>query len=347
MTMLVLREYQQRSLEALEAYLRMALQGAKMAFLHQLERPYRSVPALPELPYVCLRVPTGGGKTLMACHALGMAAKELLQTEQAVCLWLVPTNTIRDQTLAALRNRKHPYRQAVDAAFGGRVSVMDLTEALYVQRGTLDGETCIVVSTLQAFRVEETEGRKVYESSGSLQHHFSGLPAELEAMLERDDDGVIPFSLANVLRMRRLVVIMDEAHNARTPLSFDTLARFQPSCIIEFTATSATEHKPEKQQFASNILHHVSAAELKSEDMIKLPIKLETRTDWNEVVADALAQRQRLEDLAKEEERETGEYIRTVMLIQAQPKIKMKETLTVEVINGSFAKSIFRAQKLT
>ena len=338
--MLVLREYQQRSLEALESYLRLASQeGAKMAFLHETNRPYRSVPVLPELPYVCLRVPTGGGKTLMACHALGIAAKELLRTEKIVCLWLVPSNAIRDQTLSALRNRKHPYRQAADAVLGGRVSVMDLTEALYVPRGTLDGETCIIVSTLQAFRVEETEGRKVYESAGALQDHFNALPAEVVALLERDDDGLAPCSLSNVLRMRRPVVIMDEAHNARTPLSFGTLARFQPSCIIEFTATPETDHNPDKQKFASNVLHHVSAAELKVEDMIKLPIKLVTRTDWNEVVADALAQRQRLEDVAKEEERETGEYIRPIMLIQAQPKSKTKETLTVEVIKQHLLKN--------
>jgi hypothetical protein len=31
-------------------------------------------------------------------------------------------------------------------------------------------------------------------------------------------------------------VIIDEAPNARTRLSFDTLARFQPSCIVEFTS---------------------------------------------------------------------------------------------------------------
>jgi len=334
--MLELRDYQRRSLDALESYLRLAAQhGAKMAFLHQTERPYRAVPQLPELPYICLRVPTGGGKTLMACHALGIVAKEYLQAERAVCLWLVPSNTIRDQTLAALRDRQHPYRQAVDAHFGGMVTVMDLTEALYVSRGTLAGETCVIVATLAALRVEDTEGRKVYETAGALMDHFSGLSAELESMLERSGDGVIPYSLCNVLRLWRPVVIMDEAHNARTQLSFDTLARFNPSCIVEFTATPETTHKPEKGQFASNVLHHVSAAELKAEDMIKLPIKLETRSDWKEVLSEALKTQRRLESLAAEEERETGEYIRPIVLFQAQPKHKERETLTVEVVRQS------------
>ncbi|MFH1922519.1 MAG: DEAD/DEAH box helicase family protein [Planctomycetota bacterium] len=334
--MLELKDYQKRSLDALESYLRATVQhGAKTAFVLQTDRPFRAVPQLPGLPYICLRIPTGGGKTLMACHALGIAATAFLQAERAVCLWLVPSNAIREQTLAALRDRGHPYRQAVDAHFGGLVTIMDLTEALYVTRGTLAGETCIIVATLAALRVEDTEGRKVYETCGALMDHFSGLSAELEAELEKNGEGVIPYSLSNVLRLHRPIVIMDEAHNARTQLSFDTLARFNPSCIVEFTATPETTHKPERGQFASNILAHCSAAELKHEDMLKLPIKLETRSEWKEVLSEALKTQRTLEQLAKEEEKQTGEYIRPIVLFQAQPKSQTKETLTVEVVRQS------------
>ncbi|MBN1488450.1 MAG: DEAD/DEAH box helicase family protein [Phycisphaerae bacterium] len=330
--MLELKEYQKRSLEVLEAYLKKATtMHADTAFYDQTRRPYREVQRLPDLPYVCLRIPTGGGKTLMACHALGIAARDYLQAERTVCLWLVPTNTIRDQTLAALRARNHPYRQAVASWFSGQITVMDLTEALYVQRGTLDGETCIIVSTLAALRVEDTDGRKVYETCGALQHHFHNL-GPCEEWCERREDGTVPYSLANVLRMRRPVIIMDEAHNARTPLSFETLARLWPSCILEFTATPETTHRPEQGSFASNILHHVSAAELKAEDMVKLPIKLRTRPDWKEIVADAIQTQRHLENLALEEERETGEYLRPIVLLQAQPRSQNHETLTVEVV---------------
>ena len=69
------------------------------------------------------------------------------------------------------------------------------------------------------------------------------------------------------------MVIVDEAHNVRTPLSFETLARFDPSLILELTATPETEHDAEKGKHASNILYHVSAAELKAEEMIKLPMQ--------------------------------------------------------------------------
>lgn len=331
--MLLLREYQKRSLDFLKEYLsRVTQEGAKRAFLLQTERPYRSVPQLPELPYVCLRIPTGGGKTLMACHTLGISARAFLQTERVVCLWLVPSNTIREQTLAALRDRGHPYRQVIDAQFDGLVRVMDITEALYVQRSSFEGETVIIVSTLAALRVEDTEGRKVYESSGALSNHFSGLSEKLKAVLDKEEDGSFPHSLANVLRLWRPIVIMDEAHNARTPLSFDTLARFNPSCIIEFTATPETTHKPDRELFASNVLYHVSAAELKTEEMIKLPIKLRTNESWQEVIAEALQMQRSLEEIGKKEEKLTGEYLRPIVLFQAQPRSQEKQTLTVETL---------------
>lgn len=322
-----LKPYQQRCLDELRAYLRRTGEvGAKMAFLEKTERPYRSVVQLPGLPYVCVRVPTGGGKTVLAAYGVGLAAKEYLHAERCVVLWLAPTNTIVGQTLTALKNPRHPYRLALHAAFGSCVTVMELSEALYLQRGTLDSDAVVIVSTLAALRVENTEGRKVYESNGALHHHFTGLTEEQQAQLDKGAEGseVVPCSLANVLRLRRPVVIVDEAHNARTPLSFDTLARFHPSCILEFTAT------PDQEQGGSNVLTHVSAAELKGDEMIKLPIFLTNRPNWKEAVQGAIAKQAELEKLAKEEERTTGEYLRPIVLFQAQSKSKLEETITVE-----------------
>jgi len=167
--MLQIREYQQASLNTLARYLKAtATHGAQKAFVLETGRPYRPVKDLEDLPYVCLRVPTGGGKTFMACETLGIAAREYLHVERTVCLWLVPSNAILEQTLKALRDRRHPYRQAIDASFAGQVEVMALADALYLTRGTLDGATVIIVSTLAALRVEDTDGRKVYESSGGV-----------------------------------------------------------------------------------------------------------------------------------------------------------------------------------
>ena len=67
--------------------------------------PYREVKELPGLPYVCLRIPTGGGKTLVACHSIGIAANDLLHTDNPVVLWLVPSNAIKEQTINALKDK--------------------------------------------------------------------------------------------------------------------------------------------------------------------------------------------------------------------------------------------------
>lgn len=334
---LTLRGYQTRTLGALETYFDEAVGlGAKRAFVVLTERPYRSVPQLPDLPYVCLRIPTGGGKTVMAAHAVGIAARRWVQHDRVVCLWLVPSNAIREQTLARLRDPADPYRQALAGRFTGPVTVMDLAEALYVQRGTLDGETVVIVSTLAALRVTDTEGRKVYEPNGALQHHFDALPPEVLATLERREGGGPPVeSLANALRLRRPVIILDEAHNARTTLSFDTLARFAPAAIIEFTATPTTRNAPEAGYFPSNVLAHVSAAELKAEEMVKLPVTLWTHGSWTDAVTDALAKQRELEAVAAREQAASGERIRPIVLFQAQARREGTETITPEALKRS------------
>ena len=233
-----LRDYQRRVLKELEDYFKLArthgndAHGARTAFVILTGRPYLDVPGIENLPYVCLRVPTGGGKTLIGAHAVYTVAEKFLQTTTPTVLWLAPSNAIVSQTLKALRNREHPYRRTLDEKFAGNVKVMELSEALSVTRADLTGAACIIVTTFQALRVDNTEGRKVYESNGSLQHHFEATSAR-DAFA--DANGVVTYSLANVLNMHRPLVIMDEAHNARTELSFDTLVRFRPSAIVELT----------------------------------------------------------------------------------------------------------------
>lgn len=331
--MMTLKDYQRRSLKALSDYFVACQQheSVDMAFYSVTRQsfgfgiPYREVTELPGVPYVCLRIPTGGGKTVVAAHSVGIAAKELLHTDTPVVLWLVPSNTIKEQTLKALKNRKHPYRQALETALPS-VEVLSIQEALFVSRPTIAANATIIVATMQAFRVDDTEGRKVYEPSGALMDHFTALDPALASQLACYDNGQPVQSLANLLKMRHPVVIVDEAHNARTSLSFETLARFSPSCVIEFTAT------PANGSSASNVLYSVSAAELKADQMIKMPIRLETRPNWKELLSDAIALRQHLEQEAALERQVTGEYIRPIMLVQAQPKSQTHETLTVEVV---------------
>jgi type III restriction enzyme len=260
-----------------------------------------------------LRVPTGGGKTLLACHAVGCAMRDWLHADHAVVLWLVPSHTILDQTAEALRDPRHPYRRALALACGA-VEILTIEEALRLSRATVSGQTVVIVATLQAFRVEDTTGRKVYEQNSSFAEHLLNLPADRLKDLLPGADGQPKPSLVNMLRLRRPIVIVDEAHNARTDLSFTTLGNVLPSCIIEFTATPARAKHP------SNVLHQVSAAELKAAEMVKLPLRVVTRhpSQRDQLLADAVALRADLEKLAIVETQQTGEYLRPLMLIQAE-----------------------------
>jgi type III restriction enzyme len=281
------------------------------------------------MPYFCLRVPTGGGKTWLAAKSVQLVNTHLLRTEHSVILWLVPSKPIREQTIKALKNRSHPYHAALREA--GPITVLDLEEAKSVTRATLDTSTTVIVATRQAFQVEEEECRKVYQSSGALMHHFDNLSPTQRDELLTDGEGserTTPYSLANVLRLRRPFVVVDEAHNSRTELAFDMLARFRPSGVMELTATPDLERTP------SNVLHSVSAAELKAEEMIKLPVVLETEPHWQQCLADAIGRRDALHKLADEERRAGAAYLRPLVLIQSEPRRAGIETLDFEKVKN-------------
>src|SRR5207253_3183768 len=150
--------------------------------------PYSPVEQVPGIPYVCLRIPTGGGKTLVGCEAISIAQKELLRLDNSLVLWLVPSDAIRTQTLTRLRDRKDPYRIALETGLGS-VEVLDIDEALNVQRSVLDGATVIIVATMQAFRRKDVSALSVYKNNGALMSHFENLPLELLNVLERYPDG--------------------------------------------------------------------------------------------------------------------------------------------------------------
>jgi type III restriction enzyme len=301
--------------------------------------PYSPVRQVPGIPYVCLRIPTGGGKTLVACEAVSLGVKELLQKDRTLVLWLVPSDTIRSQTLSRLQDSADPYRQSLDTNLGN-VAVLDIDDAIRMKRALLDSHTVIVVATMQAFRRKDMSTLKVYGNNGDLMSHFENLPPELIEVIEHEPEGHFNQSLVNVFRLRRPFVIIDEAHNARQPLSFETLRRLNPSAVLELTATpnlkpqTVTDEGETYENPPSNVLHSVSAYALKAEEMIKLPIYLRYREPWDELLGDAIGLLKHLDGEAREEEALTGEHMRPIMLLQAQPEYKDKASITVEVVEA-------------
>lgn len=291
--------------------------------LHDL--PYRPLaPATDEghsVPQVCIRIPTGGGKTLMAAHAIDRAARLYVGTSTPVVLWLVPTNTIRTQTRDALLTPGHPYREALLAYWpADRLAVIDITDCAQLRAQDFGSKTIVIVATRQTLQVENTASRDVYAYKEDFEPHFSGVAdqayfervsqADLEAnaslrkLLGAAGMGKVKRSFANLLACHRPIVIVDEAHNARGDLSYEVFRRIRPACVIEWTATPARDQ---------NVLYHVSAQELKAENMIKLPIVLSPHPNWQEAVRDAVLSRERLAVSALGE----TEYVRPIALLQA------------------------------
>ncbi|WP_114859728.1 DEAD/DEAH box helicase [Azospirillum brasilense] len=323
-----LKTYQRETLGALREFLEQArLEGPKAAYDAMVRRPelagrlgrygdqYRPLEGLPQVPYVCLRLPTGGGKTILAAHGVETVKDAWTEKDYPVVLWLVPSNTIRRQTVEALKNPRHPYRQALDKPFGDRVRVFDIADFEQIPAHDLGTQLCVVVGTIQTLRVQNTEGRRVYANNENLEPHFAKVPHGTPG-LERLPDGKPKHSFANLLHVHRPLMIVDEAHNAVTGLTRDMQQRVNPCAIIEFTATP---------RLGSNTLYSVTAQELKGEEMIKLPVVLSEHKTWQGAVSDAIARRATLDTAAKGER----EYIRPIVLFQAQPK---NQEVTVDVL---------------
>lgn len=275
---------------------------------------YRPLRNIETVPYVCMRIPTGGGKTLVAGMAIERVNRSLLHVPYSLTLWLVPSEPIREQTLKALRDKTSILCRSVSSALG-ELTVLDIEEALRMTPHVLNGSNAIIVATMQAFKQEETGRLSVYKQNGSLMEHFEGI----------NDPAVLGNgSLVDVLRLRSPFVIVDEAHNQGTPLAFETLARFEPCAILELTAT------PDRTWQPSNVLFSVSASVLHSEDMIKMPLTLVQRPNWLDALRDAIACLNQLKQAAESERREGKNYLRPIMLLQAERRDAEHETLTPE-----------------
>ena len=327
--MFALKEYQKRTLAVLEDYLLQAkVRGPKEAFTHVVKKNptdhapqvYHTRWQLEHVPYVCLRLPTGAGKTLLASHAVQVATTSFLQRDFPFVLWLVPTNTIRKQTVEALCKPDHPYRDPLTAAFGQQgVAVFDIEDINNVRPTDAFNKTCIVVATSQTLRVEDSnkEKRKVYGHNENFEPHFKGLPNTAEG-LDRSEDGTVLYSFVNMVHQLRPLVIVDEAHKMVSGLSGKVMERINPACVIEFTATPVE----------SNVLYRVFPSELKAEEMVKLPFILKEHGAWAQAVTDAIATRTRLADLATQD---VQGYIRPLVLFQAE---KSNQNCTVDVLKS-------------
>lgn len=284
--------------------------------------PYRNTIA--QVPHVCIKVPTGGGKTFIAANAIKTIFDGLtiyMRNEPKAVVWLVPSNAILDQTEKNLSNPQHPYRRKVNDLFNGRVAVYtknDLMQAAGFNATSVKEHLNIFVLSYDSFRTQVKEGRKAYQENSNLDS-FARQMKSADLLPDTDESALI-----NVIRAMKPVCIVDESHNATSKLSKEMLTNFNPSLILDLTATPRED---------SNIISYVDAAQLKTQHMVKLPVIVYNHHSRKEVISNAIQLRNSLEKQAIEQHRAGGDYIRPIVLFQAQPDTGQEEdTATFEDI---------------
>ena len=273
--------------------------------------PYHTV--LAGVPHVCMKVPTGGGKTFIAASSIKIIFDSMPHIHPMAVAWLVPSDAILQQTVNALQNSDHPYRMKINADFGGNIEVYTKEQLLTGQNfnpTSVEENLSVFVLSYDSFRTNKKEGRKPYQENGYL-GAFAGYRDEEDILLENVDKS----ALIQAMRKLNPVVIVDESHHATSNLSIEMLQNFNPSFVLELTAT------PKK---GSNIISFVDAKQLKKEEMIKLPVIVYNRKTQEDVFLSAIGLRQKLENEAAQVE--DGKYIRPIVLFQAEPKNKDDST---------------------
>lgn len=275
------------------------------------------------VPEVCFKVPTGGGKTFIAANAIKPIFDSMPTLHTKAVVWLVPSDAILTQTHATLTNPDHPYRKKIDVDFGGKVEVYSRAQLLNGQNfnpTSVTEQLSVFVLSYDSFRTSKKEGRKAFQENGYL-GTFPKMMHDKFALLPNVDET----ALIQVIRSLNPVVIVDESHHATSALSVEMLENFNPCFVLALTAT------PKKN---SNIISFVDATQLKKADMVKLPVIVYNRRSQDDVYADAINIRCKLEIQAKNERQTTGRYIRPIVLFQAQPK-KDTSSTTYEKIKAT------------
>ena len=292
------------------------------------------------IPNVCLKVPTGGGKTLLAAAAVGQVLQGWTRRHRGLVLWVVPNEAIYRQTLKALSDRDHPYRQLLNVAGAGRVKVVEKLHPL--SRQDVEGSLTVMVLMLAAANRRNKETLKFFADSGRV---VGFLPREddyaahyallrevpnLEAYRSLNQTAeearaqlgsIVKSSLGNVMRLVQPLVIIDEGHHAYSEGALETIDGFNPCFMLELSATPrlAVARKGVKTG-GSNVLCNVRGTDLDDAEMIKLPINVDVRgwSDWRTCLGAALQQLDELQREAEALQGETARYIRPILLVQVE-----------------------------
>ncbi|MBS1746529.1 MAG: DEAD/DEAH box helicase family protein, partial [Bacteroidetes bacterium] len=203
-----LKSYQYKVIKDLEQYLEYVQQYKKTdvafnKFWEERIGPYNPVTGegmqpyknhIPKAANVCVKVPTAGGKTFIACNALHSIFKAYADDIPKTVVWLVPWSNLLDQTVAALNNPDHPYRQKLDSLFNNRVEVYekkDLLQGSNFNPSVVKEQLSIIVMSFSSLRARNKEDRKVYQENGQLAAFASQYKDKSHLLDDPDDTALI------------------------------------------------------------------------------------------------------------------------------------------------------------
>lgn len=268
-------------------------------------------------PHVCFKVPTAGGKTFIAVNAIAPLfdfMQSYISDKSKLVLWLVPSLSILQQTAKALKDLNHPYHLHLKSLFNGRINVFEREEVISgagFNRDSVQGSLNIIVMSFDALKSTNKDNRRAFKENGALAS-FTEFQDTSDDLSDFDST-----SLINTLRRMRPIVIVDESHNANTKLSTDMLNNLNPSFVLDLTAT------PKEN---SNVISYVNATALVKEDMVKLPVIVYNKEDEQSVFVEAKVLRDRLEQRAIQQHNNGGDYVRPIVLLQAESKTNEDST---------------------
>ena len=316
-------DFPQKAWDALRNMGQLPLLRADVPYSSRTDAIGRHVPA------VCLKIPTGGGKTVLAVNCLSSLLLKYLGRQSGLALWVVPNEAIYSQTLKQLKDQGHPYRQMLDRATGGRVKILEKNSPL--DKRDVDAHLCVMLLMLQSANRETKETLKVFRERGNVHGFFPHESdaeghkllvteiANLDAYKDWAAPVIIKDSLGNVLRLIRPIVIVDEGQKAYSNLALNTIFGFNPSFVLELSATPKDRPKDKPPRLA-NWLVDVSGTALAREEMIKVPlnVKVNPGDDWRNCLRESLGQLDQLQGMAEGLGADTGRYIRPIMLVQVE-----------------------------
>ena len=317
-------DYTEETWNALKALGKLPKARANVPFSSRKDGVDRPVPS------VTFKIPTGGGKTLLAAQAVSRIMSKWVQANHGFVLWIVPNESIYAQTRKALNNREHPYRQILDRAAAGRVKILEKMTPL--DRRDVESHLCIMLLMLQSSNRENKESLKIFKDRGNVRGFFPAgddfqahsnvldLVPNLDVYGHKEGLGcIIKDSLGNALRLTRPVVVMDEGHKAFSKLAIETLYGFNPSFVLELSATPADRDRDDPPIY-SNWLVDVRGTALDKEEMIKLPINVTVRgdNDWRDCLRASYEHLNTLQSEADKLQAESSRYIRPICLVQVE-----------------------------